>query len=73
MSQEYDLMDSGIDLDLTEEEVIALENLSSEQIQAYHEACSSYKAMKAYLDDPDTPATTKAILDLSGWAEAKPE
>ena len=73
MSQAPQYIEPEVDLDLTDEEIIALEYLSDEQIQAYHDACSSYEAMKAYLDNPDTPASTKAILDLSGWAEAKPE
>lgn len=68
--QEY-LVESGVDLDLTEEEVLVLEHMNAEQIQAYHDACASYEAMKAYLEHPDTPEDAKGLLDLSGWAEAK--
>jgi hypothetical protein len=66
-----DLIESGADLDLTEEEILVLEHLNAEQIQAYHNACSSYEAMQAYLEHPDTPEAAKGLLDLSGWAEAK--
>ena len=71
MSQEQPYLEPEIDFDLTDEEIIALEHLSNEQVQAYHDACVSYDAMKAYLENPATPEATKAILDLSGWAEAK--
>ena len=71
MSQEQPYIEPEIDFDLTDEEIIALEHLSNEQVRAYHDACVSYDAMKAYLENPATPEATKAILDLSGWAEAK--
>ena len=65
------LVESGADLDLTEDEILVLEHMDAEQIQAYHDACSSYEAMQVYLANPNTPEAAKGLLDLSGWAEAK--
>ncbi|MDF7675976.1 hypothetical protein PT286_04410 [Neisseriaceae bacterium ESL0693] len=48
-----------------EQEVLA--ELTEEQFDDYLDACSSYEAMKAYLDNPDSPPQAKVLLDLNCW------
>lgn len=70
MNQDY-ICDDGTRLSdhLTEDERRLMEQLSSEQFDRYLAAQSSHEAMKAYLEDPDTPTEAKAVLNLDGWLE----
>lgn len=55
---------------LIPEEQEVLTELTEEQFDAYLNACSSYEAMKAYLDNPDAPQKAKALLDLNTWKQS---
>ncbi len=54
---------------LTAEEHHAFQSMDADQIGDYLAAQESFEAMKAYAENPDTPAIARALLDFSVWVD----
>ena len=67
MEEYADILQEDWNTLLTSEEQEVFFNLSHEEQEAYLTACQSYEAMKAYLDNPESPPEAKRLLDLSSW------
>lgn len=62
-----DLFQENWDNLLTPEEQEVFFSLTNEEQDKYLEACTSYEAMKAYLENPDSPPQAKRLLNLDSW------
>lgn len=67
MEEYADILQEDWNTLLTSEEQEVFFNLRNEEQEAYLTACQSYEAMKAYLDNPESPPEAKRLLDLSSW------
>jgi hypothetical protein len=69
MNSEYfaDIWQDDWDSLLTPEEQAVFFRLNDEEQDKYLTACTSYEAMKAYLEDPASPPAAKRLLDLQSW------
>ncbi|PSJ80653.1 hypothetical protein [Neisseria iguanae] len=59
--------DEPVENFLTEDEQAVFFTWTEAQQEHYLAAQESYEAMKAYLEDSETPEEAKALLDLDGW------